>query len=111
MTTFHGMFAEEHRSAWEDIIARTSIDRPSKGKRVRVTSGRKYKGVEGVVVWHGLDKFSNPHRFYDSAQITMSEIMGRNGYRVKIQPDNGQPFYVSADWVVVLEPSTGFRSR
>lgn len=32
-------------------------DRPDTGKRVIVEKGRKHKGKEGIVFWHGPDRY------------------------------------------------------
>ena len=86
----------------KQVAANTADARPDKGKRVVVIDGRKYKGKSGVVFWHGADKFSPAWRYSDAAQRVMTEIMGRYGYRVGIEADDGTRFFVSADKVEVL---------
>lgn len=91
-----------HREAWQRVIKNTSHGRPSVGKRVVVTDGKKYKGKIGIVRWHGVNKYSDAFRYADNAQSAMREITGKWGYRVRVETDNGESFFVDADKVEVV---------
>lgn len=96
------IFTNENASAWQSLFDSVSKDRPSVGKRVRVAKGRKHLGIEGVVVWHGVNRYANT-RYLSDAQQAMRDAMGTFGYRVGIQPDDGtEKFYVDADKVEII---------
>ena len=76
---------------------------PRKGAQVWVTGGRKHKNKEGKVFWHGRDTFDRfPHRYHDSYQAQMSDCMGTYGFRVGIQTEDGEKFFVPGEQVTVL---------
>lgn len=58
-----------------------------KGKRVKVVKGRKAKGVEGTVFWHGKNKYGD-------------------GMRVGIKSDDGETHWVDVTHVEELEDGT-----
>jgi hypothetical protein len=65
---------------------------PEKGKRVRVTKGRKVPlGTEGTVVWKGVDQYANNR-------------LHKTHYRVGLKTDAGETHFTSADNVTVLDP-------
>ena len=88
--------------AWRHIAAEASPQRPSPGRRVRVTGGRKHIGRDGVVLRHMPSRYLNAFRYGGEASHHMREIVGRYGYVVLVQPDEGPPFWVRADYVNVL---------
>jgi hypothetical protein len=99
-------FTAENRDAWNALFASVAGDRPSVGKRVRIVEGRKHRGLEGRVIWHGEDHYymAAHRRFMSDAQAALNEARGRQGWRVGIQPDVGSPVYVNAAYVEVLPP-------
>lgn len=75
--------------------------RPFVGRIVRVTDNRAHKGRIGKVTWHGRDRFVS-FRYGGPDAAALCEVMGRYGYRIRVQPDDGTlPFFVSADAVMV----------
>lgn len=58
----------------------------------------------GTVTWHGRDAWNGSAVRYSSpAQLTLREMMGRIGYRVRVRPDDGsQDFFCPADNCEVL---------
>jgi hypothetical protein len=101
-------FTAENRDAWNALFASVADQRPSVGKLVRVVDGRKHKGEEGRVVWHGEDRYymAQHRRFMSDAQSALNEARGRNGWRVRIQPEEGESFFVNAAYVEVIEDAT-----
>lgn len=61
--------------------------KPGAGKLVVVNGGRKYKGLVGEVTWRGPNTFQ--HRGPD---------------RIRIQPKDGEAFFVCVDQVAVAAP-------
>jgi hypothetical protein len=92
------------RDTWQGIAKDLSADRPSVGKRVRVTGGRKYKGKEGQVQRHMVDQF-NPWKwqYSDGPARLMMEMTGTYGYRIQIASDDGSLFWIDADKVEVCK--------
>lgn len=83
-----------------------SAYRPFVGRTVRVDKGRKHLGTLGTVTWHGVDHFSKAGRYGGPDVQSVREVMGRWGYRVRVQPlDGSEPFFVSAENVMVSVPS------
>src|SRR5215471_21334178 len=77
-------------SRFADAAAREARE-PEKGKRVRVTKGRKVAvGTEGTVVWKGVDAYKSKY--------------GSTHYRVGVKDDAGTVHWTSADNVTVLDP-------
>jgi hypothetical protein len=94
------------KSDWETLtpaFEKAQGNKPSAGRRVKVCSGKKHLGESGVVTWHGKDKFGSGDRYHSDVQAALSNAIGRIGYRVRIQPENGEPFFVSADYVEIAE--------
>lgn len=94
------MITSENRQAWQAIADSCEAKRPSAGKLVRVSSG-KHSGETGIVTWHGIDRFADT-RFQTDAQLQMRDMMGTFGFRVRVQPESGTAFFVSADKVEVI---------
>lgn len=93
------IFTAENRSAWQEVFSSVEKDRPSVGKRITVVKG-KYKGFQGVVVWHGRNKYYDT-RYMSGAQIAMMQSMGTDGYRVAIDID-GKRIFIDAKNVEIL---------
>lgn len=96
------------KEAWQafgDIMSgetgeKTRSERPDKGKRVRVIGGVKYKGLEGIVFWHGKDRYSYAGRYDGNAlQASLREARGKYGFRIGIKTDQGEKFFIAADKV------------
>lgn len=94
---------------WTDDFARILREQAAKSPRVgatvRVKEGRKHLGVVGQVTWHGRDNFSNAYRYCDGWQAHMRDANGTWGFRVRVQPEDGESFFIAADKVEVVEPS------
>jgi hypothetical protein len=94
-------FTPENRQMFQSLFDSVAPKRPDVGKRVTVNSG-KHKRKCGIVTWHGVNKFSDAWRYGNDAEISLREAMGKFGYRVRIQPDEGEPFFVEANNVTVV---------
>jgi hypothetical protein len=91
----------DNRSAWQDLADHLAPNRPDKGRRVRIERG-KYQGKIGLVTWHGPDKFANT-RYKSEAQLHLRDMAGREGFRIRVQPDEGgQAFFTNAEYATVL---------
>jgi hypothetical protein len=86
----------------QKVAENTADQRPGVGKRVLITKGRKHINKTGIVFWHGWDKFNSPTRYMSNAQITMAEILGRHGFRIGVETEDGERFYCPADYAEVL---------
>jgi len=91
--------SEINPESWKNLIDKTEPDRPSVGKRVRITSG-KHVGKEGIVTWHGVNKFSNSWRYCTDAQVHLRTLIGREGFRIRVNTGD-EVFFVDADKVIV----------
>jgi hypothetical protein len=92
------------RSDWESLVVvfeNVAKDRPSVGCTVKVVKGRKHVGETGKVAWHGKDKYLNMDRYQTDVQVALADAIGKIGYRVRIQPEYGEAFFVSAEYVEV----------
>lgn len=96
------IFSEKYRESWNKLSENVEPARPSVGKMVEVVKGRKHKGKAGEVVWHGENRYFD-WKYYSSAQITLMQMQGRSGYRVRVKTYDGEMFYVNADYVEVLQ--------
>lgn len=96
---------EDTREAWQYIANEVSKQRPDPGKRVRVSGGRKYKGITGTVVRNIQDKYVNAFRYGNEASFHMREMERRYGFVVLVQPDDAsiKPFWTKADNVEVID--------
>ena len=90
----------ETRGAWQQLA--TDLDKtcPRVGKIVKVTSG-KHSGKVGKVIWHGRDRYSDAFRYASEAQAHLRDLAGTYGFRVGIQMESGECFFVGADKVEV----------
>jgi hypothetical protein len=76
--------------------------RPTVGRLVRVTGTKAHVGKVGRVMWHGPNRFDSSGRWCDTNSAFARECRGREGYRVRIQPeDGGEAFFTSADMTMV----------
>lgn len=85
-------------AAWSALaeISKTAWS-PRKGKLVNITRG-KHKGESGVVFWHGKDRYRYSNQYQTGIQSTMSDILGRFGFRIGVKTDSGEKFFVSAEY-------------
>lgn len=88
----------------QQLADRLSADRPFVGRTVRVDRGKKHVGKIGRVTWHGLDKFSTAFRYGSPDSASLTEVRGRYGYRIRVQTEQGESFFVPADYVMVSVP-------
>jgi hypothetical protein len=83
---------------WKEIgkvLSEAVSNAPAKGKLVRVAKG-KYKGVIGVITWHGKDKYYND-RYRSGLSAMLSNAIGITGYRCRIQPEDGEAFFTACE--------------
>ncbi len=81
-----------------------TVYRPFVGRLVRVVEGRKHHGKIGHVVWHGRDQFNRTAFRYGDPSLT--EVCGTWGYRIGIQTDHGEKFFIGAHTVFVCVEQT-----
>lgn len=91
------MFNAENRQAWQDLANHCDIRRPSQGRTVIVTKG-KNKGETGVVFWHDWNRYGHVNQYRTSAQITLGEFIGREGFRCGIKTFDGKTIWVNAEY-------------
>ena len=89
-------------SAMQKIADNCSVDRPSVGKNVIVTEGRKHMGKSGVVITHMRDKY-HPNYHKTEASLMLQEIIGREGFVVQVKTETGEKFFVKASYVKVVQ--------
>jgi hypothetical protein len=82
----------------------------SKGQKVVVTGGRKYKGFTGVVFWEGFNKFESnyksPQTFMQSTILGIigdTDIKGSQFTRVGIKNESGEIAWVATENIEVVE--------
>lgn len=85
----------------QDFARFVAKDRPSKGRRVLIVRGRKHLNKEGVVFWHGRDKFASD-RYMDGNQLAMRDCMGTFGFRIGVQTDDGEKFFCPAHYATLV---------
>ena len=90
----------ENRDAWHALITDVAKHRPVVGTTVTITTG-KYKGQTGRVTWHGVDQYAST-QFLDSALLMLQQMHGREGYRIRVQPETGAAFFTKAQYANVL---------
>jgi hypothetical protein len=88
--------------AWRQIAKDCEATRPSAGKRVRVTGGRKHVGKEGTVLRHQISKFGDAYRYGNDASHHMRDMMGRSGWTCQVRTEAGETFWTDADNTAVL---------
>lgn len=94
--------SDEFWNGMKVVAENTAGQRPGKGKRVRITKGRKHLNKEGVVFWHDWDKYNSPTRYMNNAQIVVAEMIGRHGFRIGVETEDGERFFCPADYALVL---------
>lgn len=99
------VITSENRGAWQELSNSLSAQRPSKGKTVQIVRG-KHKGKEGIVTWQGIDRFNNGYRYCNEAQAHMRDMAGRYGWKVRVQPYQGEAFFTKAEYTEVVMPIT-----
>lgn len=92
----------ENASGWQKLADSVEPNRPTVGRRVRVTEGRKWLGSEGVVTVHWRDSGSSAWRYGGDANLHLRDMAGRYGFRVKVRRGDGVEFWCDADKVEVL---------
>ena len=96
----------EH-SAWEalKVVAADpalNAQRPNVGTTVRVIEGKRM-GETGTVTWHGIDRFNRTaFRYCDDMQAHLRDLRGKWGFRICVQPAEGEKFFIGAEKVCVL---------
>ena len=76
-------------------------DCPSKGKTVEVKKG-KHKGKEGIVFWHGKDRFKYSNQFDTPVTQWAGDLMGIYGFRCGVDSE-GDKFFVNAEYVEIMQ--------
>lgn len=94
------LWANMTQAEGQKLANTLSAYRPLVNSIVRVIEGRKHFGKIGRVTWHGVDQFRG-RRYGDSYTLAAQEAMGRYGYRVCIQTDDGERFFIPADYTMV----------
>lgn len=92
-----------HNGAWEalrEVAPLIAAARPCVGRVVQVRSGKR-RGVIGTVTWHGTDRFTHAFRYGDEMSRHFTDIAGAHGFRVRVQPNEGEAFFVAAEKVMV----------
>jgi hypothetical protein len=94
------IFTADTRDAWQALANQVAPQRPIRGTHVRITRGT-YMGTEGTVTWHGVDTYAST-RYFDSAMLALRQMHGREGYRIRVQPAQGEAFFCKAEYAEVL---------
>ena len=81
------------------VLVDVSRSAPFCGRTVKV------RGKVGKVFWHGRDQYSHAFRYGDSATIHLRECMGRSGYRIGVETDEGKIFVKADEAIVCVEAS------
>lgn len=95
------LITSENRTAWQNLANDLSGQFPGRGKTVRVVSGKKHINKTGVVFWHGPDKFANT-RYKSDAQLMLRDLSGREGFRIGVETQDGEKFFIAAERVEVI---------
>lgn len=82
--------------AMQGLFSDAAGESPRKGARVTVAKG-KHRGKVGTVTWHGEDRYSQAGRYGSDLSNMLREAIGVSGYRVRIQPDDGEQFFTSCE--------------
>ena len=88
------------QSAGQALANSLSEYRPIVGATVRIVGGRKHQGKVGRITWHGVDQFRG-RRYGSPFQQSLTNIMGRHGFRVGVKTPDGEHFFVPADYTIV----------
>lgn len=91
-------------NAWKALneIAQEQFKlRPSVGKSVRVIGGRKHKGKEGIVFWHGRNPYERTSRSGSDLGRAMIDARGTHGFRCGVRTET-EKFFIDAKHLEVL---------
>lgn len=91
------------RESGQSLADLLAADRPSVGVRVEVVDGRKHKGKAGKVFWHGRDGYSGAWRYGSDFEKSCRDIRGTYGFRVGVETDAGEKFFVPATHIKLLK--------
>jgi hypothetical protein len=93
--------------AWQAIADRLSVTRPSTGKTIRVSGGRKHKGKVGIVEIHQISHYTNVYRYGNEASHHMRDLSGREGWVCRVRCiATGESFWIAAEHVDVIKIHT-----
>lgn len=87
--------------AFTEVLTKAQNDSPRKGKRVIVHFSRKHHGKQGIVFWHGVDKYHKT-REVNFLQSALHDACGTIGFRIGVVTDDGERFFVKADDVAII---------
>ncbi len=93
--------SDDGKNAFQEILTKAIVDAPTKGKNVIVQYSRKHSGKQGIVFWHGKDKFSKV-KSDNFLQQALHDIVGKYGFRVGVLTADGERFFIPAENVVVI---------
>lgn len=101
-------FMDRQSASLQGLFDLMGERKPRVGRRVIVRQDAKVKktrGLSGVVTWHGVDQFAAPRYCskWDMAGDGARIARGTSGFRVRVQPDEGAAFFVSAADVAIME--------
>ena len=89
-------FRAAEREAERRAAERRAAADPTTGKTVKVTGGRKYRDLEGVVFWRGVNKYRTFYRNgYSRPEALHNQVVG-------IKQATGTKFFIAADQVTVI---------
>ncbi|MHC4704517.1 MAG: hypothetical protein ACYTFQ_28540 [Planctomycetota bacterium] len=101
------IFTAENADAWKTLGNSMISQKPSPGKEVYVSKGRKHKGKRGVVCRHQRDKYDDTFRYMAPASIAFAQMEGRDGYVCLVRDhDTNRTFWVKASYLLVVEDLT-----
>lgn len=92
---------EVPRESLQSLFNTVAQDKPAVGCTVRIKEGRKHKGKIGIIKRHMIDGYADAFRYGNSATHYMTQARGRYGYVVLVQEENGNTFWVKADYCMV----------
>lgn len=82
------------KEQWSPISKRIGHISIHKGAHVVVTCGKNY-GKQGVVFWHGRDKFAG-REYGGEWSLAVRDMIGKSGFRAGINTGT-EKFFVNAD--------------
>ena len=92
-----------NHDAWEalrEVWPTFTAARPAPGRLAVVIEGKR-AGARGTIFWHGKDRFTDAYRYAEEFQRHLLDAKGAYGFRVGIESNDGQRFFVAADKVIV----------
>lgn len=92
----------ENAHVWQGLADSLGPERPGVGKRVTVHRG-KHRGKTGIVRKHQVTKFGTPFRYMTDAQMHLNDMVGKHGYCVQVETDDGTKFWTAATNVNVVQ--------